>query len=229
MAVGDPWGLGERWIDVPDLGLARPDTEKKSLRAAEQDRPDVAKARAEWRQGQPSLEPGKLVFIDETWSKTNMTRPVGRTECGKRLVAAVPYGHWRTSTFIAGLRQDGLVAPCVFDGAINGALFLDYVEQVLVPTLTADDIVVMDNLGAHKVAGVRAAIEAAGARLMYLPAYSPDLNPIEQAFAKIKALLRAKAIRTVDALWSALGSLLDCFTPAECANFLRHAGYFQSS
>src|SRR5262249_20821657 len=121
------------------------------------------------------------------------------------------------------------VAPCVFDGAINGALFLDYVEPVLVPTLTADDIVVMDNLGAHKVAGVRAAIEAAGARLMYLPAYRPDLNPIEQAFAKIKALLRAKAIRTVDALWSALGSLLDCFTPAECANFLRHAGYFQSS
>jgi transposase len=228
MAVGDPRGFGERWIDVPDIGRARPNTEKKSLRAAEQDRPDIAKARAEWRHSQPRLEPGKLVFIDETWTKTNMTRTVGRAECGKRLVAAVPHGHWRTSTFIAGLRQDGLVAPCVFDGAINGALFLDYVEQVLVPTLTADDIVVMDNLGAHKVAGVRAAIEAAGARLMYLPAYSPDLNPIEQAFAKIKALLRAKALRTVDALWNALGSLLDCFTPAECTNFLRHAGYFRS-
>ena len=143
--------------------------------------------------------------------------PAGR--CG-------PHGHWNTSTFIAGLRQDGLVAPCVFNGAINGELFLAYVEQVLVPTLIGGDIVVMDNLGSHKVAGVRKAIEAVGARLHYLPSYSPDLNPIEQAFAKLKALLRAKALRTVEALWNALGDIVACFSPAECANFLRHAGYF---
>jgi transposase len=167
-----------------------------------------------------------LIFIDETWTKTNMVRPYGWAEVGRRLVDAVPHGHWNTSTFIAGLRQDGMVAPGVFNGAINGELFLAYVEQVLVPTLTSGDIVVMDNLGSHKVAGVREAIEAAGARLLYLPSYSPDLNPIEQAFAKLKALLRAKALRTVEALWNALGDIVTCFSPDECANFLRHAGYF---
>lgn len=188
----------------------------------------MAKARAEWRTTQPQLTPARLVFIDETWTKTNMVRLYGRAEIGRRLVAAAPHGHWQTSTFIAGLRQDGLVAPCVFKGAINGSLFLAYVEQVLVPTLHAGDIVIMDNLGSHKVAGVRRAIEAAGAILLFLPPYSPDLNPIEQAFAKLKALLRAKALRTVDALWTALGSLVGCFTADECANYLRHAGYFQS-
>ena len=135
-----------------------------------------------------------------------MVRLYGWAPVGHRLVDAVPHGHWKTSTFIAGLRQDRLVAPCVFNGAINGEAFLAYVEQVLVPTLTSGDIVVMDNLGSHKVAGVRKAIEAAGARLLYLPPYSPDLNPIEQAFAKLKALLRAKALRTVEALWNALGN-----------------------
>lgn len=214
---------------MPDARPARADAKKKSLRAAEQDRPDVAEARAEWRAAQPSLDPQKLVFIDETWIKTNMTRPWGRCGRGRRLVAAVPHGHWRTSTFIAALRCDGLTAPCVLDRAINGASFLAYVEQVLVPTLAPGDIVVLDNLGSHKVAGVRRAIEAAGATLLYLPAYSPDLNPIELAFAKLKALLRAGAIRTVEALWDALGDLVACFTPAECANFLRHAGYFQSA
>jgi transposase len=158
-----------------------------------------------------------------------MTRRMGRAECGKRLVSAVPQGYWHTTTFIAGLRHDGLLAPGVFAGAIDGAMFLAYVEQVLVPTLQTGDIVIMDNLSAHKVAGVRQAIEAAGAGLMYLPSYSPDLNPIEQAFAKLKALLRAKALRTVEALWKALGSLLDCFTPAECRAFFRHAGYFHSA
>jgi transposase len=158
-----------------------------------------------------------------------MTRLVGRAARGKRLVDAVPYGHWRTSTFIAGLRHDGLVAPCVFDGAINGEMFLAYVEQVLVPTLAPGDVVVMDNLGSHKVAGVREAIEAAGASLLYLPPYSPDLNPIEMAFAKLKALLRARALRTVEALWKALGNLVECFSPQDCANFFRHAGYFQSA
>ena len=155
-----------------------------------------------------------------------MVRLYGWAPVGHRLVDAVPHGHWKTSTFIAGLRQDGLVAPCVFNGAINGESFLAYVEQVLVPTLTSGDIVVMDNLGSHKVAGVRTAIEAADARLLYLPPYSPDLNPIEQAFAKLKALLRAKALRTVEALWNALGDIVPCFSPDECANFLRHAGYF---
>jgi transposase len=158
-----------------------------------------------------------------------MTRLRGRAARGQRVVAAVPHGHWKTSTFIAGLRDDGLVAPCVYDGAINGELFLAYVEQVLVPTLRPDDLVIMDSLGSHKVAGVRAAIEAAGAQLVYLPAYSPDLNPIEQVFAKLKAVLRAKALRTVDALWAALGEIADAITPTECANYLRNAGYFQSA
>jgi transposase len=169
------------------------------------------------------------VFIDETWTKTNMTRPLGRAACGQRLIADVPYGHWQTSTFIAALRADGLIAPGVFDRAINGEMFLAYVEQVLVPTLRPGDIVVMDNLGSHKVAGVAEAIAGAGASVLYLPAYSPDLNPIEPVFAKLKALLRGAAHRTVDALWAALGSLLDRFTPTECANYLRHAGYFQSA
>jgi transposase len=168
-----------------------------------------------------------LIFIDETWTKTNMVRLYGWAERGDRLVDAVPHGHWSTSTFIAGLRQQGLVAPCVFNGAVNGELFLAYVEQVLVPTLINGDIVIMDNLGSHKVAGVRQAIEATGARLLYLPPYSPDLNPIELAFAKLKALLRARAVRTVNALCNALGDLVACFSPTECANFLRHAGSWQ--
>ena len=137
-----------------------------------------------------------------------MVRLYGRAATGHRLVGAVPHGHWQTSTFIAGLRHDGLVAPCVFKGAINGTLFLAYVEQVLVPTLKAGDIVIMDNRASHKVAGVRRAIEAVGAILMFLPPYSPDLNPIEQAFAKLKALLRAKVLRTVDALWNLIRFLL---------------------
>jgi transposase len=217
---------GLMWKTLAALDLT---FKKKSLRAAEQDRPDVAKARKEWRDKQPSLTPSKLVFIDETWTRTNMTRRYGRAPRGKRLVDAVPHGHWKTSTFIGALRCDAVTATGVFDGAINGGLFLAYVEQVLVPTLRPGDVVIMDNLRSHKVAGLREAIEAAGASLLFIPPYSPDLNPIEQAFAKLKALLRAKAIRTVDALWKALGSLVDCFTPEECANFLRHDGYFQSS
>jgi transposase len=174
------------------------------------------------------LNPAKLVFIDETWTKTNMTRLYGRAPRGKRLISAIPHGHWKTSTFIGALRCDGLVAPSVFDGPINGELFLAYVQQVLVPTLRPGDIVIMDNLRSHKVAGVREAIEAAGATLMFIPPYSPDLNPIEMAFAKLKALLRAKAIRTVEALWNTLGTIVGCFTPKECANYFRHDGYFQS-
>lgn len=157
-----------------------------------------------------------------------MTRSHGRSPRGQRLADAVPYGRWRTSTFLAGLRQDGLVAPAVFAGAINGELFRAYVDQILVPALRPGDIVVMDNLSSHKVTGVRNAIIAAGASLLFLPAYSPDLNPIEQAFAKLKALLRAQALRTVEALWNAIGSIVGCFTPNECRNYIRDAGYFQS-
>lgn len=141
------------------------------------------------------------------------------------MVAAIPHGHWKTTTFIAALRHDRITAPCVFDGAINGERFLAWVEQALVPTLTPGDIVVMDNLGSHKVAGIREAIEAAGARALYLPPYSPDLNPIEQVFAKLKGILRTVAARTVDALWDAIGAAMDNFPPGECANYLRNAGY----
>lgn len=165
------------------------------------------------------------MFIDETWATTAMARRYGRARRGVRVVAAVPHGHWKTTTFLAALRHDGMSAPCVFDGAINGARFLAYVEQALAPTLRAGDLVVLDNLKAHKVKGVRAAIEAAGAELLYLPPYSPDLNPIEQAFAKLKALLRAAARRTVDALWRAIGQALDAFSPAECAHYLANSGY----
>jgi transposase len=166
-----------------------------------------------------------LVFIDETWATTNMTRRYGRAPRGQRLVAAVPHGHWKTSTFVAGLRTRGLTAPLVVDGAMNGDTFRAYVEQVLAPTLKPGDIVILDNLASHKVAGVREAIEAVGATLVYLPPYSPDLNPIEQAFAKLKALLRKLAARTIPSLWDGLGDLLQRFTPNECANYLANAGY----
>lgn len=169
------------------------------------------------------------MFIDETWATTNMARRHGRVRRGQRLVAAVPHGHWKTTTFLAALRHDGLTAPCVFDGAINGERFRAWVEQALAPTLCPGDLVIMDNLAAHKVQGVRDAIEARGARLRYLPPYSPDLNPIEQVFAKLKALLRTAATRTVDALWHAIGQALDAFSPAECANYLTHAGYVPSN
>jgi transposase len=154
-----------------------------------------------------------------------MTRLRGRASRGQRLIAAVPHGHWKTSTFVAALRTTGLTAPLVIDGAMNGEVFLAYVEQILVPTLSHGDIVILDNLASHKVAGVREAIERCGARLVYLPPYSPDLNPIEQAFAKLKALLRKLAARTVATLWDALGDLIDRFTPQECANYLTNAGY----
>jgi transposase len=159
---------------------------------------------------------------------TNMARRYGWAPRGVRVVGSVPFGHWMTSTFIAGLRCDGIIAPCRFDGAINGELFLAYVEQQLAPSLAPGEIVIADNLSSHKVVGVREAIEAQGASLWFLPSYSPDLNPIEQVFAKLKQLLRAEAPRTLEALWAAVGRLLDRFTPAECANYLAHDGYRQS-
>jgi transposase len=154
-----------------------------------------------------------------------MARRYGRAPVGERLVCAVPHGHWKTTTFVAALRADGLSCPLVIDGAVNGDLFVAYVEQVLVPSLRAGDVVVMDNLSSHKRARVRELIEGAGCRLEYLPPYSPDLNPIELAFAKLKAVLRKAGERTVDGLWGFLGRALDLFTPAECRNYFRHRGY----
>jgi transposase len=197
---------------------------KKTLHASEQDRPDVARRRALWKRHQGSVDPKRLIFIDETWAKTNMTRLHGRCAVGKRLVAKVPHGHWKTLTFVAGLRCDGIVAPCVFNRPINGASFLAWVRQFLVPTLRRGDVVVMDNLSSHKSAAVRKAIRA-GALLIFLPPYSPDLNPIEQAFSKLKTLLRKENARTLPQTEAGIGKLLGCVTPLECANYFSEAGY----
>jgi transposase len=165
------------------------------------------------------------VFIDETWAKTNMTRRRGWAPCGQKLLAKVPHGRWRTLTFLAALRFDRIDAPCVIDGPINGDSFLAYVEQALVPSLKPGDIVVIDNLGSHKGKAVRRAIRTAGAKLFFLPPYSPDLNPIEQVFAKLKTLLRKAEERTVETTWRRIGNLLDAFPPQECAKYFRNAGY----
>ena len=214
-------GLGSVWRFFDRHGISF----KKSLRAAEQDRPDVAAARTAWAENQPKLDPERLVFIDETGTSTNMARLRGRAPRGERLVSKVPHGHWKTTTFVAGLRTNALTAPCVIDGPMNGDAFLAYVEQILVPTLKPGDIVVMDNLSSHKRPAIREAIEAAGARLFYLPPYSPDFNPIEQLFAKLKAALRKAAERSVESLWNRIAILLDIFPPDECANYFRNSGY----
>ncbi len=181
--------------------------------------------REDWFEAQLDLDPDRLVFIDETWASTNMARVYGRAPRGERLRAGIPHGHWKTTTFVAGLRRSGMVAPFVLDGAINRAAFETYIEQVLVPELQPGDVVVMDNLSSHKGPKVRALIEAAGAELLYLPPYSPDFNPIENAFAKLKAALRKAAERTLDALWTTIGRIVPTFTPAECANYFAAAGY----
>lgn len=168
------------------------------------------------------------MFIDETGATTNLARRYGWAPCGERVIGKVPHGHWNTSTFIAGLRSDGMIAPCVFNCAMDGELFLAYVGQQLAPTLQPDDIVIADNLPSHKVAGVEQAIAARGASILYLPPYSPDLNPIELAFAKLKQALRTAKARTREALWDALGKLVSTFTATECANYFAHAGYRQS-
>jgi transposase len=191
----------------------------------EQDRPDILKKRQAWFDGQLDLDPAKLVFIDETGLSTKMARLRGRAPRGERCRAGAPHGHWKTTTFTGALRLGGMTAPFVYDGAMNGIVFLTYVEQVLVPTLSPGEVVIMDNLPAHKGKGVRTAIEAAGATLRFLPPYSPDFNPIENLFAKLKALLRAKAERTIKALWGAVGSIIDLFTPTECENYFKAAGY----
>jgi transposase len=185
----------------------------------------VTAARALWKANQALLDPARLVFIDETGTSTNMARLRGRSKRGQLLIAKVPHGHWKITTFVAGLRHDGMTAPFVIDKPMNGAIFRSYLEQCLVPTLQSGDIVVMDNLSSHKSQAVRQIIEAAGAKLLYLPPYSPDFNPIEQAFAKLKAHLRAAAERSVPALWDRIGSILDSFPSDQCQNFFTHAGY----
>jgi transposase len=185
----------------------------------------VNAAREAWFEGQLDLDPTRIVFIDETAANTKTARLYGRAPRGKRCRAAVPHGHWKTTTFTAALRRDGIAAPMVLDGPMSGEAFLAYVEQALVPELRPGDVVIMDNLPAHKVAGVRQAIETAGASLKYLPPYSPDFNPIEMAFAKLKSLLRAAAAPTIPDLWTAINDALRRFTPQECANYLAAAGY----
>ncbi len=192
-------------------------------------RPDVAEACRRWNELKPKLDGRRLIFLDETWTKTNMTRVRGRAPRGQRLVGAVPWGHWKTTTFIAGLRHDRVVAPMVLDGAMNGRAFRAYIDRFLAPMLHGDEIVIADNLGSHEVAGVRAAIEARGAAFLLLPAYSLDQNPIEQAFAKLKSLLRKTAPRSREALWRRIGTIVDTFTATECRKFLQHCGYTHSA
>ena len=195
------------------------------MRASERDRPDIVKRRQDGFDGQLDLDPERFVFIDETWASTNMARSSGRAPEGERLRAAIPHGHWKITTFVGALRLTGMAAPMVLDGPINGAALQAYVDQVLVAELKAGDIVVMDNLGSHKRASVGGPIEAVGAKLLYLPPYSPDFNPIEYAFAKLKALLRKAAERTIEKLWDKIGALLAEFGPTECANYFAAAGY----
>jgi transposase len=185
----------------------------------------VAAARERWRSAQKLLDPSKLIFIDETGTSTNMTRLRGRCRRGKRLIGKVPHGHWKITTFVAALRCNAITAPFVIDKPMNSAIFKAYLEKCLAPTLLPGDIVVMDNLSSHKNDDVRDIIAAAGASLIYLPPYSPDFNPIEQAFSKIKAHLRKAAERSIPALWNRIGAILDTFRAQECQNFFNHAGY----
>jgi transposase len=196
-------------------------TLKKTLHASEQEREDVRLARWFWLKNQPAVDSQHLVFIDETWTSTNMTRARGRAPQDQRCVASVPHGHRQTTTFVGALRQDRLIAPMVTDGPIDGEMFLAYTRQFMAPALRPGDLVVLDNLGSHKVRGVRKAIEAAGATLLYLPPYSPDLNPIEKLFSKLKALLRRAATRTVESLWTEIGALLKTISPRSAATTLR--------
>ena len=174
---------------------------------------------------QGRIDPARLVFIDETWTKTNMAPLRGWAPCGQRLPGKAPHGRWKTMTFLAALRHDRVTAPWLIDGPIDGQSFLQYVEEVLVPTLKPGDIVIIDNLGSHKGKAIRQTIRAAGAKLFFLPKYSPDLNPIEKFFAKLKHWLRKAAARTYDDLWRAIGNVCDLFSPHECWNYLKKTGY----
>jgi transposase len=201
---------------------------KKTLRASEQDRPELAKARAEWKDGrQPIMrkQRGRLVFIDETGTNTKMTRLRGRSVKGERLNSKAPFSHWGTQTFVAGLKCDGLIAPWVVDAPMNRIIFETYVETQLAPALMPGDVVILDNLSSHKSQRAERLIRAQGAWLLFLPPYSPDLNPIEMAFSKLKAHLRAIAARTIDDLWKAIGDICSFFTTEECSNYFTAAGY----
>jgi transposase len=193
--------------------------------AGERDRPDVSRRRAQWIKHQKNVDPERLVFIDETWTRTDMAPLRGWAPRGRRLIGKVPHGRWKTMTFLAALRHDRIEAPWLLDGPIDGESFRLYVERVLLPTLRPGDIVVMDNLGSHRGKTVRQLIRSAGAKLFFLPKYSPDLNPIEQLFAKLKHLLRKAAARTIEAVCLALGDALKVFSPKECANYFTNSGY----
>ena len=223
--LGRARGQSRHLDDEPLLSPDRRHGQKKTLVAREQDRPDISRHRKRWRTYQGLIDPRRLVFIDETWTKTNMTRLRGWAPRGQRLVDKVPHGKWKTATFLAALRNDRIDAPCLFDGPINGERFHAYVEQFLVPTLKPGDVVILDNLGSHKGKAVRKAIREVGARLVFLPKYSPDLNPIEQVFAKFKTLLRKAGARTYEAISDACGKILAQYPPAECAAYLKNAGY----
>jgi transposase len=212
-------------VRCPASSLAMASPSKKSLRAAERQRADVARARRRWIREQGFLDPAHLVFIDETAVTTNMLRLNGWNPRGERLISDAPMGHWETVTFIAGLRQTRIVAPMLIKGAMNGETFLVYIEQCLVPTLKRGDIVVIDNVPFHKVAGVGEAIQAVGASLRYLPKYSPDLNPIELVFHPLKTFLRKAAQRTIDGLRRSVGSYIRALDPSECMGYFRHSGY----
>jgi transposase len=188
----------------------------------------VARRREQWTKYQGRIDPERLVFLDETWTKTNMAPLRGWASRGRRLKAKVPHRRWKTLTFLAALRRDRIEAPWLIDGPINGERFRLYVERILVPSLRPGDVVIMDNLGSHRGSAVRRAIRAAGAKLFFLPKYSPDLNPIEQLFAKLKHMLRKQCARTADAISTAIGRILDSCTSTECANYFRNAGYAQS-
>jgi transposase len=205
--------------------MTRVSATKKTLVAGEQDRPDIARRRAQWRQYQRRIDPSRLVFIDETWTKTNMAPLRGWGRRGERVRAKAPYGHWNIMTFVAALRHDRIDAPWLIDRPMNGAIFRSYVENVLRPTLQPDNIVIMDNLGSHRGRAVRAAIRQSGAKLFLLPKYSPDLNPIEQVFAKLKHLLRKAAARSREAVCKTIGELLTTYTPDECAAYVKNSGY----
>jgi len=201
------------------------DVQKKVIHAAEQDRPDVAERRMYWRLMQAGIDPNRLVFLDEFGATTKMTRTHGRARRGTRLVEKVPHGHWKNNTFVAGLRSTGLVAPLAIDGAMNGDLFVGYVTQHLAPLLKQGDIVILDNLPSHKRVEARRAIEVVGAQLVFLPPYSPDLNPIEQVISKLKRMLRSAKQRTIEGLQACFGQLLDQFPEHECRNYLLNSGY----
>ena len=193
--------------------------------AGERDRPDVARRRAQWLKHQKAVDPERLVFIDETWTRTDLAPLRGWAPRGRRLIGKVPHGRWKTMTFLAALRHDRIEAPWLLEGPIDGDSFQLYVGKVLLPTLRPGDIVIMDNLGSHKSKIVRRAIRSVGAKLIFLPKYSPDLNPIEQVFAKLKHLLRKAAARTFEAICRALGEALRAFSPEECANYFANSGY----